>query len=222
MNGVHDMGGMHGFGPVEREENEPKYHAAWEARMHALASSANGFYNIDEFRSGIEHMDPVAYLAASYYERWLATMETNLIEKGVITRAEIDARHGLYAADPALPVPRSNDPAVTERATIRRRGSQPPDPDPPPPRFGTGDAVRARNVHPVGHTRLPRYARGKRGTIAAVREREILPDTHFNGHVGDWQWLYTVRFAARELWGDAADPNGSVHVDLWETYLDPA
>lgn len=219
MNGVHDLGGMHGFGPVERERDEP-YHAAWELRMHALAHT--GFYHLDEFRSGIERMDPAAYLAASYYERWLATMETNLIEKGVLTREEIDTRHALYAADSARPVPRNDDPAVTERATIRRRGSQPPDPDPPLPRFAHGDAVRARNVHPGGHTRLPRYARGKRGTIAAVREREILPDTHFNGHPGDWQWVYTVRFAARELWGDAADPNGSVHIDLWETYLDPA
>src|SRR3954454_10261994 len=118
MNGVHDMGGMHGFGPVEREENEPKYHAAWEARMHVLATSANGLYNIDEFRAGIEHMDPVAYLAASYYERWMATLETNLIAKGFLTPEEIEARHALYAADPARPVPRNDDPAITERAAI--------------------------------------------------------------------------------------------------------
>lgn len=218
MNGIHDMGGMHGFGPVERDD--APYHAAWEVRMHALAHS--GLYHLDEFRSGIERMDPAAYLAASYYERWIATAETNLIEKGILTREEIEARHALYAADPTRPVPRNNDPAVAERVAARRPGAQPADPDPPQPRFAAGDAVRARTMHPVGHTRLPRYARCKQGTIAAVRDREIFPDTHFGGHAGDWQWVYTVRFAARELWGDAADPNGSVHIDLWEAYLDPA
>ncbi len=222
MNGVHDLGGMHGFGPIEREENEPKYHAAWEARAHALASSANGFYTIDESRSGIERMDPVAYLAASYYERWLATLETNLVEKGILTREEIAARHALYAADPARPVPRNDDPIATERAIARRRGSQPADIDPPLPRFAVGAAVMTRNLHPVGHTRLPRYARGKRCAIVAVRGRMIFPDTHFDGREGAWQWAYTVRFAARELWGDAAEPNGSVHLDVWEEYLDPA
>jgi nitrile hydratase len=210
---------MHGFGPVEREADEPTFHAAWEARMHALTHL--GFYNGEEFRSGIERMDPVAYLAASYYERWIATTEANLIEKGVLTREEIEARHALYAADPARPVPRNDDPAITAQAAARRRSANPPDPDPPPPRFAEGDAVRARNVHPIGHTRLPRYVRGKRGTIASVRTRMIFPDTHFGGHPGDWQWVYTVRFAARELWGDAADPKGCLHIDLWEAYLDP-
>ncbi len=222
MNGVHDLGGMHGFGPVEPEQNEPTYHTAWEARAHVLATSANGFYNIDEFRSGIERMDPVAYLTASYYERWLATLETNLAEKGILTREEVAARHALYAADPTRPVPRNDDSAVTERAIARRRGSQSADVAPPPPRFAVGAAVMTRNIHPVGHTRLPRYARSKRCAIVAVRGRMIFPDTHFDGREGAWQWAYTVRFAARELWGDAAEPNGSVHLDVWEEYLDPA
>jgi len=222
MNGVHDLGGMHGFGPVEPEQDEPTYHAAWEARAHVLATSANGFYNIDEFRSGIERMDPVAYLAASYYERWLATLETNLVEKGILTHAEVAARHALYAADPTRPVPHNDDLAATERAIARRRGSPPADVAPPPPRFAVGAAVITRNLHPVGHTRLPRYTRGKRCMIVAVRGRMIFPDTHFDGREGAWQWAYTVRFAARELWGDSAEPNGSVHLDVWEEYLDPA
>lgn len=219
MNGVHDMGGMHGFGPVEEEANEPRFHAPWEARMHVLAHL--GFYNGEEFRSGIERMDPVAYLAASYYERWIATAETNLIEKGVLTREEIEARHALYAADPARPVPRNDDPAIAEQARSRRRGTEPPDTDPPPPRFAEGAVVRARNINPVGHTRMPRYVRGKQGTIVVVRKRMIYPDTHFDGNPGEWQWVYTVRFAAPELWGDAADATASVAIDLWEAYLDP-
>jgi len=220
MNGIHDMGGMHGFGPIVREENEPKYHAAWEARMQLLAHT--GFYNLDEFRYGIERMDPVAYLAASYYERWLATAETNLIEKGVITREELDARHARFAAGPTLPVLRNDDATITAQARARRIPTEPPDPDPPPPHFAEGDVVRARNIHPVGHTRLPRYARGKPGTVVAVRGRMILPDTHIGGTAGEWQWVYTVRFAAHELWGGTADANGCIHIDLWETYLDPA
>ena len=247
MNGVHDMGGMHGFGPVQRERNEPKFHAAWEARIQSLmrlvvrpgqhVPAHTGFFNLDEFRSGIERMDPVAYLAASYYERWMASLETNLVEQGILTREEIDTRHAMYAADPTRPVSSNDEPTVIVPTTARggndrrergersergRERGRPVDLDPPPPRFASGAPVIARNTHPVGHTRLPRYARGKRGSVAAVRDREIFPDTHFDGHAGDWHWVYTVRFAARELWGDAAEPNGSVHIDLWEAYLDPA
>ena len=222
MNGPHDMGGMHGFGPVVREENEPVFHGEWEKRVQGVMRTAwaRGLFNIDEMRHGIERMSPADYLASSYYERWLASAELLLAEKGVVSPEELDARVALLEANPDAPLPRYEDPAFVEgmRARLTARPSY--EREGPAPRFAVGDRVRARNVHPTGHTRLPRYARGKRGVIHTFRGCHIFPDAHAHGQGEQTQPLYSVRFEARELWDESAEAGGGVYLDLWETYLE--
>jgi nitrile hydratase len=220
MNGVHDMGGMHGFGPVLREENEPVFHADWEGRVLAInrLAQSRGNYNIDEFRYGIEQMPPAHYLRSSYYERWLATVEYNLIQKGLITQDELDARTALLRDDPEAVSPIFAGTA----AAVPDDQAMAPAADPPPAGFAVGDAVVTRNVHPQHHTRLPRYARGKRGVIHHVHGPAIFPDTHAHGLGPQPHCLYSVRFEARELWGDSAEPGQYLYLDLWERYLSPA
>lgn len=221
MNGVHDMGGMHGFGPVLREDNEPVFHADWEARVLAMNRLAQrrGIYNIDEFRYGIEQMPPAHYLRSSYYERWLATVEYNLIRKGLITQGELDARIALLrdAPEDSSLAADSDVTLVVDLPDTERTASEPP-----PARFTVGDAVVTHNVHPHHHTRLPRYARGKRGVIHLVHGPATFPDTHAHGHGAQPHCLYNVRFEARELWGDSAEPGQYLYLDLWERYLAPA
>jgi nitrile hydratase subunit beta len=220
MNGAHDMGGMHGFGPVEHEENEPLFHAPWERDVLALMQAVRGrhqFFNIDEMRRGIEQMPPGDYLGASYYERWLSSMERLLIEKGVLDGAEIEKRTEHFRASPDAPLPSAAPVAVAERPSerahpYRREGA--------PPRFKAGDRVVTRNTHPLHHTRLPRYVRGKRGVIERVHGVFVLPDTHAHGRGECPEPLYSVRFAARDLWGQSAEPNEHVNIDLWERYLE--
>ena len=219
MNGVHDLGGMHGFGPVEREENEPPFHDRWESAMRTINSSslAHQVYNLDEFRHGIERMGAVRYLETSYYEHWLAGIQTLLIEKGVIDPAELDARTEQVHAHPealprtaasgpvTLPVPRARHPFRRDAAA--------------PARFSVGDTVQTRVMQPAGHTRLPRYARGKRGVVHRVHGGFIFPDTNAHGLGEDPQWVYSVRFPAAELWGDSAERGAAVYLDVWESYL---
>jgi nitrile hydratase beta subunit len=220
MNGVHDMGGMHGFGPIAREEHETRSHAEWEARVRAIAGLAieERYFNLDAFRYGIERMEPAHYLRAPYYERWLASVERNLIEAGLLTGDELDARTALLRQQPDATFPRTGD-----AEPPRSEPQEHPDPSPPPaPRFAVGDAIVTRNVHPTGHTRLPRYARGKRGVIQLMHGPQIFPDTHAVGLGEQPQVLYSVRFDGRELWGDSAEPSQTVALDLWESYLEPA
>jgi nitrile hydratase len=223
MDGIHDLGGMHGFGPVEREENEPPFHGRWEAAVVALmrASRAAGVFNIDEFRHGIERMVPAEYLRSTYYERWLDGVTRLLVEKGVVDATELAARTALFRERPDAPIP------VAPVAAARTREATPADltffrEPSTPPRFAVGAAVVTRQVHPTGHTRLPRYARGKRGVIAALRGCHVFPDTNAHGRGEQPQHVYGVRFDARELWGEAAEPNAPVYLDLWESYLLPA
>ena len=200
MNGVHDMGGMHGFGHVPIETGEPAFHASWEGRVLALQLRTRGrWYHLDEFRNAIERMPAARYLDASYYERWLTAMETLLVEKGVVTPGELTTGQAATPA-PALP-PRAPD----DRPPLR-------------PRFNTGDRVVARNMHPRSHTRMPRYVRGRRGVVRSVNGPYLLPDT--NAHLGgrDWEPVYAVEFSALELWG--RNGNDVICVDLWETYLE--
>ena len=227
MDGVHDLGGMQGFGPVEREENEPTFHAAWEAVVLAMqhAGRSRRLYNIDEFRHGIERMAPAQYLSATYYEKWLQGMTRVLVEKGVLDAAELAARQAFFeqkrdapaaAALPtgALPTAaRGTSSPASLQDFIRETGAR--------PRFTSGDAVRTRAMHPRGHTRLPRYARGKRGVVHRCHGIHVFPDTNAHGQGEQPQPLYSVRFDARELWGESAEPNQAVHIDLWESYLLP-
>jgi nitrile hydratase len=217
------MGGMHGFGPIEPRQNEDSFHAEWEKRVPALVTAAreSGAMNIDEFRHGIERMPPAQYLAASYYERHLFTTERNLVAKGVLTADEIEARVALLRSDPAAAV-RRDDPAKAQSVIGARRGSEPLPPfDAALARFQPGDLVQTRNVHPRGHTRLPRYARGKQGVIHCLHGVETLPDANAHGRGPSPEPLYSVRFAASELWGASADGPGSVYIDLWQSYLEP-
>lgn len=221
MNGAHDLGGMHGFGSIERDD--ATFHAEWEKRTRALvhAVRATGTYNIDESRYGIERMPPADYLAASYFERWLASLETNLVDKGKLTREEIAERVARYQADPSLPVPERLDAELAARVASARPRAM-PDPDGPQPRFSPGDVVTTRNQHPRGHTRLPRYARGRRGVIYRIHGAHPLADARAAGRGACLEPLYSVRFEARDLWGGSADGPGAVYLDLWESYLESA
>lgn len=223
MNGAHDMGGMHGFGPVVREENEPVFHDEWEKKVFMMSrvTRTRGIINIDESRHGIERMPPAEYLAASYYERWLSSLERNLVEKGVVTQEELDARVRLLQEQPDAPLPQREDPDLIATLRAPSAGRDQYERPGPAPRFGEGDAVVARNEHPLGHTRLPRYVRGKRGTIHAVRGSYIFPDTHAHGLGEQPQPMYTVSFAGEELWGPSSEPRERVYIDLWESYLEP-
>jgi nitrile hydratase len=222
MNGPHDMGGMHGFGPVLTEENTRHARARWELRMHALmrAARSHQIYNIDEFRHAIERMPPAEYLGSSYYERWLSAIERLLIEKAVLDEREVRDRLALLQERPDATFAPLQPPKTGPGA------GQSGVPTTPPvqtePRFRPGDAVRARNQHPVGHTRLPRYVRGKRGTIHRLHGVHVFPDTHAHGQGEQAHPLYSVRFEADELWSASADGRGAVYVDLWEAYLEPA
>jgi nitrile hydratase len=228
VNGVHDMGGMHGFGPVVPEANEPVFHHEWERRVFALSLAMGAWrrWNIDMSRFAREQQPPAEYLAASYYEHWLFGLEKLLVEKGFLEGDEL-ARHRARIAAPARPAGRTRfDPAPgalraagVERMLRNRRAARLD--DPVPPKFAPGDQVIARNTHPVGHTRLPRYVRGRRGVVDRDRGVFIFPDTHALGQGTKPQHVYSVRFAARELWGPEASPRDSVYVDLWDDYLEP-
>ena len=223
MNGIHDMGGMHGFGRVEREENEPVFHARWEGRLLGIsrACSVQGIFNIDEGRHAIERMAPADYLGSSYYERWLDRNVRLLVEKGVITREELERRMAQLAGgtDPATP---RSDPKLSERMLRVTRTRTPYRQPGPPPKFTLGDHVLTRHDAPAGHTRLPRYARGKPGVIVRVHGTFIFPDTNAHGQGEQAHALYSVRFDGAVLWGESAEPRAPVHIDLWERYLMPA
>jgi nitrile hydratase subunit beta len=217
MNGVHDMGGQHGMGPVQYEKNEPVFHAPWEGRVWALnrATGALRKWNLDAFRHDIELLPPVDYLRMSYYERWLTRSEASVVKYGLVTREEMEtgkAAPGSTKATPALTL-------ATSSRWLNRGIASSNDPG-VPPLFAVGESVRARNIHPTGHTRLPRYARGKTGIVARDHGVYIFPDTnaHFQGEKR--QHVYSVRFSARELWGESASPRDSVYIDMWDDYLE--
>jgi nitrile hydratase len=224
MNGPHDMGGMHGFGPVVREENEPVFHEDWERTVFGMyrVVRLQGIINIDESRHGIERMPPAEYLASSYYERWLSSMERVLVEKGIVSQQELDARLALLHEQPDAPLPYREAPEIIQLLTAPVRQQDQYQREGPPPRFGVGDQIITRHDQPTGHTRLPRYVRGKRGTIHAARGCYIFPDTHAHGLGEQPQQMYTVWFAADELWGASAEGPQRVYIDLWESYLEPA
>jgi nitrile hydratase len=219
MNGVHDMGGMHGMGPVQEQKNEPVFHEQWEGRVFALRRAMGAWrkWNIDVTRHEVELVPPADYLRMSYYERQFAAFLVLLAKVGFITPKELDAgkpAQGTPVAAPALTVEKAN--LIIAKGVPTSRDL------PVAPRFQTGQRVRARNINPVGHTRLPRYARGKLGTIDRDHGVFVFPDTnaHYLGEKP--QHVYSVRFAARELWGQQAAQQDSVYLDLWDDYLDPA
>jgi nitrile hydratase subunit beta len=218
VNGVHDMGGMHGFGPVTPEPNEPVFHADWERRVFALdlAMRATGEWGVDAARFARESEPPASYLSKSYYELWLAGLERLLVERGLVSREELEAGRSLT---PGKTLARTLTAEGVNRdqgrgATSRREAAH-------PARFAFGDRVRARNVHPRGHTRLPRYVRGHVGQVVRVHGCHVFPDSSAHGHGDDPQWLYTVAFDGAQLWGPDAQRPGAVAVDAFEPYLEP-
>jgi nitrile hydratase beta subunit len=219
MNGAHDMGGMHGFGRVEPELNEPVFHAEWEKRAFALtlAMAMPGQWNIDASRFARENRDPADYLSMNYYQIWFAALETMLKKRDLVTDDEIVVGHSLHPAKPGKRTLSPDDVAKvlhrggpTERATNTQS------------RFKVGDKVRAKNINPLTHTRLPRYVRGHVGMIARVIGFHVFPDSNAQGSGENPQWLYNLRIDGRELWGPDGDPTTSVSVDAWEPYLEPA
>jgi nitrile hydratase len=216
MNGVHDMGGMQDFGPVLSEADEPRFHHAWERRTFALtlAMGATGAWNLDQARRARESLVPARYLASSYYEIWLGGLLSLMTERGLVTPAE--AMSG-RAETPPRTLPRRLD-AGSVAATLAR-GASTQRTSATPARFSPGDAVRTRNVHPATHTRLPRYCRGKPGTVVAVHGAHVYPDANALGAGEAPQWLYTVRFEAKDLWG-ADTTAAAVFVDCFEPYLE--
>jgi nitrile hydratase beta subunit len=219
MNGAHDMGGVHGFGAVEPEPNEPVFHAEWERRAFAItvAMGATGEWNIDMSRFARENRSPVDYLGKSYYELWLAGLEQLLAGRGLVSAEELAAGHARGSPRPVGQILAAADvDRVLSRGTAVAREPT------APARFKPGDRVRARNMHPSGHTRLPRYVRGHVGTIERVRGCHVFPDSNAKGAGENPQWLYAVRFDGRELWGAEGDPKLKVSVDAWEPYLEPA
>jgi nitrile hydratase beta subunit len=219
VNGAHDMGGMHGFGPVAPEPDEPVFHAEWERRAFALtlAMGAAGEWNIDASRFAREDRPAADYLSRTYYEIWLGGLERLLADRALVAPDEVAAGRPLA---PARPVRRTLAAPDVERML---RSGGPTNREPPrPARFAAGDRVRVRTMNPTTHTRLPRYVRGHVGAVVRVHGCHVYPDAHAHGGGEDPQWLYTVRFDGRELWGVDADPTVAVTVDAFEPYLEPA
>ena len=221
MNGVHDMGGMHGMGPIVPERGEPVFHEPWEGRVYAMVRAMGAWrkWNIDASRHQRELIPPADYLRMSYYEKWLTGLIELMVKHGLVTRAEIESGHATPATPKAQPAL-----AADRVATLTANGSPADRETQAASRFQVGNAIVTRNIHPAGHTRLPRYARAKRGTIDRVHGVFVFPDTNAAFQGESPQHLYSVRFTARELWGNQkhASSEDAVYIDLWESYLDPA
>ncbi|MDP3739830.1 MAG: nitrile hydratase subunit beta [Hyphomonadaceae bacterium] len=219
MNGPHDLGGKPGFGPVTPEPNERAFHADWERRAMGmtLCSGALGAWTLDESRHARESLPPDVYLNSSYYRIWTLGLETLLQRHGFLTANDLKAGQPI---DPA-PKPKCILKAEGVSAAMARGGPCDRKID-TTPRFAASDRVRTRNVEPTGHTRLPTYARNKAGVIEAVREAYVLPDTNAHAQGENPEWVYTIVFEGRELWGAGAAPGHTVSIDAWESYLEPA
>ncbi len=216
MNGVHDMGGMHGLGPVIPEPEGTVFHHAWGGRVHAmnLASPTRG--NIDAGRHKLELIPAADYLRMSYYEKWLTRLEELLLAAGLATPEELAsgrAAPGSAKSTPARPASGVHAALTAPYSYVREAGKA---------AFAVGDRVRARVMSPTGHTRLPRYVRGRFGVIERLHGAHVFPDSHAHGLGEDPHHLYSVRFEARELWGEDASARDSVRLDLWEPYLERA
>jgi nitrile hydratase len=217
MNGVHDMGGMQNMGPVRPEKNEPVFHAEWERRVFAMDEAVDGDWPGGAGRYQRELIPPAEYLRMSYYERWLSSLTELLVKSGMVTRKELETgiaeggnTKGRKVLRPAevRPTIAAGFPSTSKTPAVAK--------------FHAGERVRARNINPAGHTRLPRYVRGKQGTIARDHGVFVFNDSMVQGLGDKPQHVYSVRFAARELWGSAAAPDDSVYVDLWDDHLESA
>ncbi len=212
VDGIHDLGGMQGLGPVAHSPAEPVFHGRWQAVARALMVIVTGAVGASggEFRHSIERMEPGHYLTSSYYEHWLTAVATLAVEHGLVSHSDLEARAGgrFPLSGPVLARPvagggpgEDGGPGVDE------------------PRFRVGDRVRVRDWHPPGHTRCPRYVRGKAGVVVRVDGTHSLPDIEAHGSARRYEPTYSVRFDAAELWRDGQH-GVSVHADLWDSYLE--
>ena len=222
MNSAHDLGGMHGFGPInpEPESEEPVFHTDWEKRVFGLALAAGflGKWNIDMSRYSRERQDPVDYLRHTYYENWLAGLEKLLVEADLVKPEELKTGKAAGTADESI---RQRVLEAKEVAETIAKGSPVAMTISTAPRFKSGESVRAVNRHPMGHTRQPRYVRGRVGVIHEYHGAHVFPDRSAEGSK-EGQHLYSVRFTAEALWGQSASGRNAVYVDLWEDYQEPA
>lgn len=223
MDGIHDLGGMDGFGPIDHSSSEPTFHEEWAGIVFATALTmmAQGLFTMDRFRHAIERLDPGWYLDLSYYEHWLAAMEKLVVETGTIDADSLSAR-ARSVNDPTFSPAARTDEDLTEyiRAVIDTGGQTERDGE--EPAFDIGAKVRVRNRRGVEHTRCPGYVQRARGTIETHHGSHVLPDANAHGEGERPEPLYGVRFSGPELWGDAAEAGTSVRADLWESYLEPA
>jgi nitrile hydratase beta subunit len=218
MNGVHDMGGMQGMGPIRYEKNEPVFHAPWEARVYALNRAMRAWrkWNLDSWRYDIEELPAADYLRMSYYEKWLTVLEKQVVTYGLVSKEEMASGKAAAGAPRATP-------ALTPDAARRLSRGIPSSSDSSvAPMFQAGQNVRARNINTSGHTRLPRYVRGKSGKVIRDHGVYSFPDTNARFQGEHRQHVYSVRFAARELWGEQASSRDFVHLDMWDDYLEHA
>ena len=217
MNGIHDMGGMHGLGEIGYRPNDVAFHAAWECRVHALVTALAAYGKWRALRPDIEAIPAAEYLRMSYYERWLAALTARIVKSGLASRAELeggaaDPKRGRSA--PALTAETAGTVPLQTPRTELAAGAE--------PRFRVGQRVRGANLNPPTHTRMPRYTRGRVGVVERVRGVFALPDNEVYFRDPKPQHVYLVRFAARELWGAGAAARDSVYIDLWQDYLEPA
>jgi nitrile hydratase beta subunit len=230
MNGIHDVGGMDGLGPMVLEENEPVFHEPWEAKVRALSVLVNRkrhLYYIDESRHTTERIDPVYYMGSGYYQLWLLRLETMLMEKGVLMEKEIEEKMQQFSPgayfEPALKdfrKVRPHNPSAHRRFALpTSTGVDQPD-GPIIPKYSPGMTVWTKVMAPLGHTRIPRYVRGKQGVIDAIHGNFVLPDIRVEKGINLYQPVYRVRFDARDLWGEDAAPNDKLYIELWEDYLE--
>ena len=223
MNGIHDIGGMDGMGPVNPTKWEPNYHAEWEKVAYAFFpfSARAGMFGLDEFRCHLEKLHPLHYLTAFYYEHWVEATEQIGEKKGYWTQEELNKRTTYYLHYPKAPLPPKQDPELVNFAewavhngfsTARELDTQ--------PKFRIGDRVTVNANVPKSHTRKAGYVRGRTGEIILYHGAHVYPDTTGNGLPETSEHLYTIRFTNAELYGeDAAEPNGSVCTDAWEPYI---
>jgi nitrile hydratase subunit beta len=219
MNGIHDMGGMQGMGSIEREKNEPVFHARWESRVFALRRAMRPWpkFNGKSNRYHIELIPPEEQLRLSYHAKFVVSFSELLVEGGFVTTEDI------LKGKPARRLPKTVPPLKAEQVPdFIAKGAPSRRNVVVVPMFTVGQAVRGRNINPIGHTRLPRYARGRVGTVDRDHGVFIFPDTNVAGLGEKPQHVYSVRFAARELWGEQASPRDSVYIDMWDDYLEPA
>jgi nitrile hydratase subunit beta len=226
VNGVFDLGGTDGLGPVKTEENEPVFHEEWEKAAFAMfaPSFRAGLFGVDQFRHGIEKMDPAEYLMSPYYEHWIHTVQYYAEKTGLIDKAELEKRTQFYRENPDAPLPQREDPELMEFVEIAVKNGAPAQRESDKvAQFTVGDRVTIKADSPLGHTRRARYVRGRTGEIVSAHGTYIYPDSAGNGGPEAPEHLYTVKFTAAELWGpDVADPNQSSYFDVWEPYLSPA